>query len=265
MNEKFKTALLDIVQNSSQELTQHWLEYFEDEFKDDEYRRYDDFLGFFEECIESNLDPLSDEAGALKHFLKKVVDIIGEDYFFHFHNSVYTCFLKFPLLKVIEQKGMFTYENVKPITAFFESLTSTLVVELLQQHKSVTLSSTQELAEREAPISEIWDGVLMVSIVGTLDSFRILQIIDKVLTHLEKKEYAHAIVDISAIYDMNSEVANQIIKLNNTIHFMGVTPYITGITPNIAKSLTHLNINLGEVKTYVTTKKAMKIILGQDS
>lgn len=262
MNETFKTSLLDIVQNSSHELTHHWLEYFGDDKKDDEHRRYDDFLGFFEECIEADLNPLSDEANAMKQFLKKIAQIVGEDYFFHFHNSVYTCFLKFPLFIEMEKREIFVYENVKPVTAFFEALTSAIIVDILDGHRSIRDSSTQELAEREAPISEIWDGVLMVSIVGTLDSFRILQIIDKVLQALEKREYTHAIVDISAIYDMNSEVANQIIKLNNTIHYMGITPYITGITSNIAKSLTHLNINLGEVKTFVTTKKAMKKIIG---
>ncbi len=262
MNKEFKKELIDIAQNSSEELIHSWLEYFDDEQKDDEHRRYDDFLGFFEECIESGLNPLSDEAVALKHFLKKIVEIIGEDDFFHFNNSVYTCFLKFPIFKALEERGLFTYENIQPITAFFESLTSNLVVELLEQNKSHQEASTQELAEREAPISEIWDGVLMVSIVGTLDSHRILQIIDKVLKYLEKKEYTNVIVDISAIYDMNSEVANQIIKLNNTIHYMGVIPYITGITPNIAKSLSHLNINLGDVRTYATTKRVMHLILG---
>ena len=261
MNENFKIALTKIVQNNSEELIQEWLTYFDDEQKDNEYRHYDDFLGFFEECIESDLDPSSDDAEALKHFLVKISDILGEDDFFHFKNSVYTCFLKFPLFKLMEDNALFTFENVSPITKFFEALTSQLIVSILDNNKVHQTTTTQELAEREAPISEIWEGILMVSIVGTLDSHRILQIIDKVLQEIEKKEYTSVIVDISAIFDMNSEVANQIIKLNNTIHYMGVKPYISGITSNIAKSLTHLNINLGDVNTYSTTKKVMKMIL----
>jgi len=261
MNQDFKQKLLEIINNNSEELIQNWISLFDNERKDDEHRHYDDFLGFFEECIESDLNPNSDEAQALKHFLKKLQEIIGDNTFFHFRDSVYTCFLKFPILKVLGTTEEFKYENIKILTSFFEALTSSLIVEILQENKSFQEVSMTELAEREAPISEIWDGVLMVSIVGTLDSNRILQIIDKVLDYLEKKEYSNVIVDISAIYDMNSEVANQIIKLNNSIHYMGVKPHITGITPNIAKSLTHLNISLGDVKTFATTKKAMHTII----
>jgi rsbT co-antagonist protein RsbR len=71
-------------------------------------------------------------------------------------------------------------------------------------------------------------------------------------------------VDISAIFDVNSEVSRQLIKLNNAIHFMGAKAYLTGITANIAKSLTHLDINLGDIKTFSTTKKALEYILKRE-
>lgn len=262
MSEDFKKELLSMVQNNAEELIHEWVLYFDDDQKDEEHRHYDDFLGFFEECIEADLDVHSDEALALKHFLLKLKDIIGENEFFNFKDSMYTCFLKFPLFKLMQKNNLFNYENVRPITQFFEALTSSLIVELLSYNKSFQEASMQELAEREAPISEIWDGVLMVSIVGTLDSQRVLQIIDKVLVHLEHGNFMSVIVDISAIFDVNSEVTNQLMKLNNAIHFMGANAYITGITANIAKSLTHLDINLGDVKTYATTKKAVQDIIG---
>jgi len=261
MNEEFKVALLDIIQNNSEELIHEWIVYFDEDHKDDEHRHYDDFLGFFEECVESDLNSQSDEAQALKLFLEKLKDIVGEEEFFNFNNSVYTCFLKFPIFKLLEKRDLFTYENVKPITQFFESLTSGLIINLLSHNKQFKEASIKELAEREAPISEIWDGVLMVSIVGTLDSQRVLQIIDKVLGHLEQDEFSSVIVDISAIFDVNSEVANQLVKLNNAIRFMGCDAYISGLTANIAKSLTHLDISLGDVRTYATTKKAMQTIV----
>ena len=50
-------------------------------------------------------------------------------------------------------------------------------------------------------------------------------------------------------------------KLNSAVHFMGAVPMLTGITKNIAKSLTHLNISLGDIKTFSTTKAALKTIL----
>ena len=161
----------------------------------------------------------------------------------------------------MEEINLITYQNVAVLTKFFEALTSKIIVEVLQIQKKIQEQSIQELNQREAPISEIWDGIFMVSIVGTLDSDRVLKIIDKVLDNIELKNTEYVIIDISAIYDINSEVANQIIKLNNAIHFMGATPIMAGITKNIAKSLTHLNISLGDVKTFSTTKLALKNIL----
>ena len=261
MENSFKKALLTMIKEDSVILINYWLEYFSDEEKDEEYRYYDDFLSFFEECVHEDLDPLSESAQAMKYFLEKLAEMIGHERFFNFNNSVYTCFLKFPILKRMEEINLITYQNVAVLTKFFEALTSKIIVEVLQIQKKIQEQSIQELNQREAPISEIWDGIFMVSIVGTLDSDRVLKIIDKVLDNIELKNTEYVIIDISAIYDINSEVANQIIKLNNAIHFMGATPIMAGITKNIAKSLTHLNISLGDVKTFSTTKLALKNIL----
>ena len=259
----YKKILKEIIEKESEDLIQYWIELFPDEEKNDEYRYYDDFLSFFEECIDSDLDPNSPQADALKHFLEKVIEIKGEDKFFNFKNSVYTCYLKFPILKKLNEKGYFNFDITFKITSFFESLTSKIIIELLEKNKQINQSMLNELEEREAPISEIWDKVIMISIVGNLDSNRILKIIDKVLDKLDKSDIEHVIVDIGAIYDVNSEVTRQIIKLNNAVHFMGANIYLTGITPAIAKNLTHLDISLGDIKTFSTTKKAMEYILGR--
>jgi len=262
MSEEFKNTLIEIISNENEDLVHLWIELFDDDEKDDEYRYYDDFLGFFEECVNVGLDLHSDEANALKKFLEKLIEIKGEDEFFNFKDSVYTCYLKFPIFKKLEEKNLFHYEGVSLLSQFFEGLTSSIIVDLLEQNSKMQETTMQELEEREAPIAKIWNDTIMVSIVGSLDSNRVLKIIDKVLEFLEKTEIDNVIVDIGSIYDMNSEVARQIIKLNNAIHYMGSNAYLTGITPAIAKSLTHLDLNLENIKTYSTTQKAMESIIG---
>jgi anti-anti-sigma regulatory factor len=263
MNDNFKRQLLEIVQNYNEELVQLWIELFDDNEKDDEYRYYDDFLGFFEECLHANLDLHSLETEALQHFLEKIIEIKGEDSFFNFKDSVYTCYLKFPILKKMDDIDIIHYDNVAILTQFFEGITSSIIVNLLKKNNEVRITTMQELEEREAPIAKVWHNTIMVSIVGSLDSHRVLKIIDKILDFLDKSEIEHVIVDIGAIYDMNSEVARQIIKLNNAIHYMGSNAYLTGITPAIAKSLTHLDLLLDNIKTYSTTQKAMEDIIGK--
>jgi len=262
--EELKKILKEMIEKDSEILVAKWIGFFEnEEEKEAQARYYEDFLGFFEECVENNLDINTPEANAMKMFLEKVIELIGEDKFFNFRNSVYTCYLKFPIYERLNELNQYKYEYTKPVTEFFEGLTSKIIIELIEKNKEIAKTTMHELEEREAPISEIWDNVLMVSIVGSLDSNRVLKIIDKVLDKLEGKEIKHVIVDIGSIYDVNSEVSRQIVKLNNAIHFMGANAYLTGITSSIAKSLTHLDINLGDIKTFSTTKQAMEHILNE--
>ncbi len=253
--------LVDLIKGQTDWLVDDWISYFDaPEEKETEARYYDDFLGFFEECLYDNLDIHAESTKALKLFLQKLIQLIGEEEFFHFKESVYTCYLKMPIFNLMNQHNLFTYELVRPMTAFFESLTSHLILETLQSHQKELHAADEELREREAPIAEIDEGVLMVVIVGTLDSNRIMLIIDKILHVMEQSEIDQVIIDISAIDDMNSEIANQLIKLSNAIHFMGARATISGINANIAKRLTHLAIDLGEIRTFRATKDAMAYI-----
>lgn len=260
MTEEIKQQIHQVIKNNSSELIEEWAQFFSESEQEIQSRYYDDFLGFFEECLEDDLNVTSDSAQTMAMFLENLYGILGEEYFFNFKNSVYTCYMKFPLFAILDRKGEFHYLIAKLLSSFFESMTSRMIINIVKKNQEIVRSTSFELEEREAPMSEIFDGVLMVTLVGTLDSNRILKIIDKVLKHLEEGNIAHVIVEINAIFDMNSEIAQQIIKLNNAIHFMGSYSYISGVNSNIAKSLTHLGISLGDVKTYRTTKAAMKSI-----
>ena len=257
--------LAKIVQNERTALVANWIEYFPPEERESEMRYYSDFLSFFDECLESDLDPISDEAVALSNFLKKVAEIRGEESFYNFRNSVYTCYLKFPLFKALDQNQLFHYPVAAKLTAFFESLTSKLIFSVLQENNKIQQASAEELSEREAPISEIWKGILLVSIVGTLDSNRVIQVINKILETLERLESDHVIIDINAIFDINTEVAHQIRKLYTAIGMMGSHAYLTGISKNIAIAMTHLDLSIGEVKTFRSTRQAVEFILKGES
>ena len=262
MDEEFKLELINIITQKGDNLIKAWLELFDNESdKDVQHRYYDDFLGFFGECLETNLYIDTEEYHATVSFLIKLAEMIGHEKFFKFRHCHYLAYMPLPIIKELEKTKHFKAENIKKISIFFESITSRIMLDIIADKKSFEEASATELEEREAPLSEIWDGILMVSIVGTLDSNRILKIIDKILDRLEQGDIEHVVVDISAIFDMNSEVANQIIKLNQAISFMGTTAYLTGITKNIAKSLTHLDISLGDIKTFNKTKDAVHSII----
>jgi anti-anti-sigma regulatory factor len=262
INEEMK-IIKELVQNNSAELVEEWKKFFPQTQQELQARYYDDFLGFFEECLEENLDVKSDSVSTMTMFLGKLYEILGEEYFFNFQDSVYTCYMKFPIFAILDKTGRFHYPITKLLTAFFESMTSRMIIMIIKKNQELVRSTSYELEEREAPMSEIYDGVLMVTLVGTLDSNRMLKIIDKVLHNLENANISDVIIEINSIYDINSEISQQIMKLNNAIHFMGSNSYISGVNANIAKSLTHLGISLGDVRTFRTTKEAMRAIQNQ--
>jgi len=77
-----------IIEKESEKLVNLWIENFDDlEEKEDQARYYDDFLGFFEECVERDLDIHSPETEALKMFLEKLIELMGQDKFFNFKDS----------------------------------------------------------------------------------------------------------------------------------------------------------------------------------
>jgi anti-anti-sigma regulatory factor len=258
-NENLK-KVRTLIQNNSTELIEEWKKFFDESQQEIQARYYDDFLGFFEECLDEDLVIKSDSVASMTMFLGKLYEILGEEYFFNFNNSVYTCYMKFPIFAILDKKGEFHYPVAKLLTAFFESMTSRMIIMIIKKNQELVRSTSFELEEREAPISEIYDGVLMITLVGTLDSNRMLKIIDKVLHKLEIADISDVIIEINSIYDINSEIAQQIMKLNSAIHFMGTNSYISGVNANIAKSLTHLGISLGDIRTFRSTKEAMLTI-----
>jgi anti-anti-sigma regulatory factor len=249
-----------IIEEDFNLLVEYWLDYFNENEKEAQRRYYSDFLSFFEECIDNELNREDESFEVLIKFLEKLMEIVGDREFFHFRHSIYSSYLKYPILRRLKEKDKFDFILVAKITSFFDTLSSRLIIAHINKTTDLVKGMEEELEIRESAVSEISDGVLLTVIVGLLDSDRVMKIIDKILDKIEQLETKAVIIDITHIEDMNSEIANQLIKLKNSIHFMGVEAIISGINKNVAKRLTHLQINLGEMKTFRNIKDALKAI-----
>jgi len=252
---------LDEVLNNNSSLIEKWVKLMGN--SEENERLYDDFLGFFEECVTENLDTSKDSADALVIFFNKIRDIMGDNKFFNTNGKIFIEVLKEPILEQLSDDKLFNYEYVKIINNFFDTITAKMVKDYIEKRDKFQESMANELISREAPISEIEDGVLLIVLVGILDSNRVMRIIDIILTKMEQVDSNYVIIDISNIADINTEITNQIMKLSNSIHFMGAQAYISGINSTIAKRLTHLSINLGDLKTFRDVKYTLKEIRNQ--
>ncbi len=239
--------MFDIILNNEKELIKIW----NDLVGNKEYERFfDDFLGFFEECIKDDLNLKSDAVDALIIFFNRVKELIGDKKFFNLNDKIFIDVIKETFFIFLEQKEEFNYNNVKKLEDFFEAVEARFIKEYLDKANKLQEIMSNELIKREAPVSEILDGVLLIVLVGMLDSNRVMRIIDLILNKIEKTEAEYVIVDISNIEEINSEVANQIMKLTHAVKLMGTQALISGINSKIAKKFTHLQIDLGDLKTF---------------
>jgi len=133
------------------------------------------------------------------------------------------------------------------------------VFKLYLSEQETTINAQQEeLLQTSTPITEIWDGVLTLPIIGSLDSSRTMVVMEKLLERIERERSRIVVVDVTGVITIDSQVAHHLIQMMRAVKLMGATPIITGIRPEIARALTNLNIDLGGVVTRATLSEGLK-------
>jgi len=110
-----------------------------------------------------------------------------------------------------------------------------------------------------APITVLWERILMLPIVGTVDSVRAQEIMEIVLTKVLETEAKVIILDILGVPTMDSKVAALLIKLTGACKLMGADVIISGMSPRIAQTLVNLGIEMPDIVTAAPLKDAIKL------
>ncbi|MFF8532299.1 STAS domain-containing protein [Streptomyces sp. SAS_267] len=166
---------------------------------------------------------------ALKEVLEPV--LCGED-------SDLQAYLKFAAL--LDTLGLFTIEVY---TRTREELIS---------------AQAEQLLELSTPVVKLWDGVIGVPLVGTLDSARTMVVMEKMLQALIDTGSEQAIIDITGVPAVDTEVAQHLLKTVVAARLMGAECTISGIRPQIAQTIVALGINFGDIVTKATLADALR-------
>jgi len=118
-----------------------------------------------------------------------------------------------------------------------------------------------ELLELSTPVVELWDDVLAVPLVGTLDSARTQIVMESLLEKIVSTGASIAIIDITGVPTVDTLVAQHLLKTVAATRLMGADCIISGIRPQIAQTIVHLGVNLGEVITKATLADAFRVAL----
>jgi rsbT co-antagonist protein RsbR len=128
----------------------------------------------------------------------------------------------------------------------------------IKGREEVILRQTDEIAEISTPVIRVWDGILALPIIGTLDSARTQVVMESLLQNIVDTGSTIAILDISGVPAVDSLVAQHIIKTVAATRLMGAECIISGIRPEIAQTVVHLGIDLSNIVTKATLASALK-------
>jgi rsbT co-antagonist protein RsbR len=144
-------------------------------------------------------------------------------------------------------------EAVWSVSSLFDQLGLWTFEEYQRGRDDVVRRQQQEMIELSTPVVKLWDGVLAVPLIGTLDSERTQVVMETLLQRIVDTNSAMAIIDITGVPTVDTLVAQHLLKTVAAARLMGADCIISGIRPQIAQTIVHLGLTLSEV----TTKASM--------
>ncbi len=127
--------------------------------------------------------------------------------------------------------------------------------------EEVILRQQQELMELSTPVVQLWDQVLALPLIGTLDSARTQVVMENLLQQIVDTGAEIAIIDITGVPTVDTLVAQHLLKTVAAARLMGADCIISGIRPQIAQTIVHLGVDLGDVITKATLADAFQLAL----
>jgi len=145
--------------------------------------------------------------------------------------------------RLVDDLGLFTFETY------------------VRARDGVIAEQAAQLLELSTPVVKLWEGVVAVPLVGTLDSARTQVVMEKLLQTLVDTGAEHAIIDITGVPAVDTQVAQHLLKTVVAARLMGADCLISGIRPQIAQTIVALGIEFGDIPTKATLADALTVAL----
>ena len=123
--------------------------------------------------------------------------------------------------------------------------------------EQIIADQAMSMLELSTPVVRLWDGIIAVPLVGTLDSARTQLVMEKLLETLVATGADHAVLDITGVATVDTEVAQHLLKTVNAARLLGAECVICGIRPQVAQTIVSLGIEFGDIATKATLADAL--------
>jgi rsbT co-antagonist protein RsbR len=146
-------------------------------------------------------------------------------------------------------------------SALFDALGLHTVKTFQVSREEVIGRQQMELLELSTPVVKLWDGILALPMIGTLDSARTQIVMESLLQKIVETESQIAIIDITGVPTVDTLVAQHLLKTVTAIRLMGADCIISGVRPQIAQTIVHLGVDLQGVTTKANLADALALAL----
>ena len=163
------------------------------------------------------------------------------------------------LRKIHEGQPDYLFEDLWNVTVLLDKLGLYSVEVFQKTREDVIGRQQQEMFELSTPVVELWQGILGLPIIGTLDSKRSQLVMETLLQRLAETQSEVAVIDITGVPVMDTVTAQHLLKTVTATRLMGADCIISGIRPQIAQTIVHLGVNLGDVTTKASMAGALAV------
>lgn len=267
------SQMADEIRNRQDHILKHWMDYQlsaltlrRDRVKESDLREMSRrFLDLFSEAFSASADASSPSWKPVKEHIAEVTRSRAEQGFSPSETATFVFSLKQPLFDLAQQRAgqdsKKLAEMLWDLTALLDKLGLYTTEAYQETRESVILRQQQELMELSTPVVRLWDEVLALPLIGTLDSARTQVVMENLLQQVVQTGARIAIIDITGVPTVDTLVAQHLMKTVAATRLMGADCIISGIRPQIAQTIVHLGVNLNDIVTKATLADAFLIAL----
>jgi len=267
------TQLAEDIRNHQEQILKDWVAYQlaaltlrRDLLKESELRDVSRrFLELFGEAFAVTADSSSPSWKLVKDELAEISRTRALQGFSPSETATFVFSLKQPLFDLAQQKaghdGKRLAEIVWDLTMLLDKLGLYTTEVFQESRESVIHRQQMELMELSTPVVQLWEEVVALPLIGTLDSNRTQVVMESLLQRVVETGARIAIIDITGVPTVDTLVAQHLMKTVAATRLMGADCIISGIRPQIAQTIVHLGINLNDIITKATLADAFLVAL----
>ena len=269
------TRIAEIVKTARQPLLEGWLANLREALGDGRIANTElthqatELLGLITQALESGTDIQGDGWAATRQMLDEISRSRAIQGFSWTETALFVFSLKKPLFH--ELRRAFSTDTQALADATWEAnlLADALAMHTIQtfqrSREAIIARQQEELLELSTPVVTLWDGILALPMIGTLDSSRTQVVMESLLQRIVETGSEVAIIDITGVPTVDTLVAQHLLKTVTAIRLMGADCIISGIRPQIAQTIVHLGVDLRGVITKASLADALAVAFERSS